>query len=297
MKSDRGREIQVGVMVLFGILVLIGGLMFFKRMNLNSEMVRYAIDFPAVEGLRKGDRVQVRGIRVGQVTSFEFLQGKIRVNIEVEDWVNRHPTAEVVLVMKGLVGEVLIEIEPGGGDTVVLPGHVFAGRNAASMLALGDKVNDSLDHMAALSEELRMFVAQLRGEGLVVGPLAAAERTLLETEGMLKENRDHLREISGSLAGLTAELEAALAGGKLDSTLTVTRNALATFDEAMVSLAATTEEARGILGALSSGEGTAGRLLTDDTLYDRADSTLQSLDRLLDQIRRNPKAMFKASLF
>jgi phospholipid/cholesterol/gamma-HCH transport system substrate-binding protein len=297
MQSDRSREIQVGIMVVVGIVILIAGLMFFKRMSLNSEMVEYAIDFPAVEGLRTGDRVQVRGIRVGQVTGFDFLQGRIRVHIEVEDWVNLHPNAEVVLVMKGLVGEVLIEIEPGGGDTVVLPGHVFNGRNAASMLALGDKVNASLDQMAALSEELRMFVAQLRGEGLVVGPLAAAERTLLETEGMLKENRTNLREITSSLAVLTAELETALGDGKLDSTLTITRKTLASVDSAMVNLGATTEEARTLLAGISAGEGTAGKLFTDESLYDRADSTLQSLDRLLDQIRRNPKAMFKASLF
>jgi phospholipid/cholesterol/gamma-HCH transport system substrate-binding protein len=148
-----------------------------------------------------------------------------------------------------------------------------------------------------LSEELRLFLTQLRAEGLIVGPLAAAERTLLETEGMLKENRANLREITGSLASLTTELDEALGEGKLDSTLTITRSALANFDSAMVSLEATTEEARSILGGLRQGEGTAGRLLTDETLYDRADSTLQSLDRLLDQIRRNPKAMFKASLF
>ena len=91
--------------------------------------------------------------------------------------------------------------------------------------------------------------------------------------------------------------QTALGDGKLDSTLTVTRSAAASFDSAMVSLQATTEEARVILGGLREGEGTVGRLLTDETLYDRADSTLQSLDRLLDQMRRNPKAMFKMSVF
>ncbi len=297
MQSDRRREIQVGVMVVIGIVILIGGLMFFKRMKLNTDMVQYSVDFPAVEGLRKGDRVQVRGIRVGQVTGFEFLAGSIRTKIEVEDWVNLHPNASAVLVMKGLVGEVLIEIEPGVGDTVVLPGHVFVGRNAASMLALGDRVNASLDQMAALSEEVRLFISQLRAEGHIVGPLVAAERTMLETEGMLKENRAALRQIMGSLAVITTELEMAIGDGKLDSTLTVTRNAAASLDSTMVAIRVTTDEARALLVGVREGEGTVGRLMTDDTLYDRADSTLQSLDRLLDQLRRDPKSMFKMSVF
>ena len=42
---------------------------------------------------------------------------------------------------------------------------------------------------------------------------------------------------------------------------------------------------------------TVGRLLTDETLYDQADSTLYSLHRLLDRMRRDPKAMFKMSVF
>jgi hypothetical protein len=37
--------------------------------------------------------------------------------------------------------------------------------------------------------------------------------------------------------------------------------------------------------------------VTDETLYDRADSTLHSMERLLDQMRRNPKAVFRMSIF
>ena len=297
MKSNRSREIQVGVMVVLGIIVLIGGLMFFKRVNLKTGTVIYAIDFPAVEGLRKGDRVQVRGIRVGNVTDFEFLPGVIRTHIEIEDWVELHPDAEAVLVLKGLVGEVLIEIEPGQGDGDVLPGHVFIGRNAASMLALGDKVNEALDHLAILSEETRLFISQLRVEGQIVGVLAGAERTILSTQGMIEENRASLRRTTTSLANITETLDAALAAGQLDSTLIATRMAAVSFDSAMVELRETIKQARGLLARVEAGEGTVGRLFTDESLYDQADSTMYSLHRLIDRMRRDPKAMFKMSVF
>ncbi len=114
---------------------------------------------------------------------------------------------------------------------------------------------------------------------------------------MLKENRADMRRIMDSLVVLTGELERATAGGKLDSTLTVARNAAVSLDSTMVTLRATTEQARQILAGLREGEGTVGRLLTDDALYDRADSTLQSLDRLIDQMRRDPKSMIKMSVF
>ena len=297
MKNYRKREIQVGVMVVIGIIVLIGGLLFFKRVNLRTGNVTYAIDFPAVEGLRKGDRVQVRGIRVGQVTGFEFLPGVIRTHIEVEDWVELHPNAEPVLVLKGLVGEVLIEIEPGYGNSVVLPGHTFVGRNAASMLALGDKVNEALDHMTVLSEEARLFIAEVRAEGQILGTLGAAERTILSTEGMIEENRANLLRITASLATLTEALDATLAGGQIDSTLIATRMAAASLDSTMLVLRETLLQAGDLLAGIEAGEGTVGRLFTDDTLYDQADSTMYSLHRLIDRMRRDPKAMFKVSVF
>ncbi len=296
MTSQRMRDVQVGLMVVVAIIVLIGGLMFFKRVSLDQDMAVYHIDFPAVEGLRQGDRVQARGIRVGQVAGFEILPDKVRVTVEVEDWLELHRDASIVLVMKGLVGEMLVEIEPGDGEAVS-PGHVFTGRNAASMLELGDKARKTLDQVSALSEEVRLFLSQLRAEGQIIGPLAAAERTLLETEGMLKENRADLRRLTTGLAALTGELEAALGDGKLDSTLMVTRRAAASLDTTMGELRGVTARAGDVLAALERGEGTAGKLLRDPALYDRADSTLQSLDRFLDQLRRNPKAMIRMSLF
>jgi len=296
MSQQRSREIQVGVMVIAAVIILIGGLMFFKRVSLDTDMTYYAVDFPAVEGLRKGDRVQVRGIRVGAVQDFEILPDKVRVHLEIEDWVRLYDNAEVVLVLKGIVGEVLVDIEPGTG-TLVKPGHHFVGRNAASMLALGDKVNASLDQLAALSEEVRGFVGELRGQGLVTGTLASAERTILQAEGTIAENREALRVVTTNLASLTATLDVALGEGKLDTTMGAVRTAAQDLSVTLAGLDSTNHRLGELLARLEAGEGTAGMLLQDPSLYAQTDSTLQSLHRLIDQMRRNPKAMMEMSLF
>jgi phospholipid/cholesterol/gamma-HCH transport system substrate-binding protein len=44
---------------------------------------------------------------------------------------------------------------------------------------------------------------------------------------------------------------------------------------------------------LDQGQGSAGLLLNDPGLYTTADSTMTSLKRLLDEMRRNPKRYFK----
>lgn len=296
MNQQRSREIQVGVMVAIGIVIFIAGIMFFKRVSLDTDMVKYSVDFSAVEGLRKGDRVQLRGIRVGAVQGFEVLPGKVRVHVEIEDWVRLYDNAKVVLVLKGLVGEVLVDIEPGDG-TLVQPGHVFEGRNAASMLALGDKVNAALDQVTALGDDMRGLIGEVRGDGLITDLLATAERTMLELEGTVAENRSTLRELTTNLADLTGSLDEALGEGQLDTTLIAARDAAEGLTATMAALDETNARLAGLLEKLESGDGTAAMLLNDPSLYVQADSTLQSLQRLTDQLRRNPKSMLKMSLF
>lgn len=296
MDQQRKRELQVGIIVIAAAVILIGGLMFFKNMRLNGGTNIYAADFVAVEGLKIGDRVQVRGIRAGSVTTFDFIPGGVRVFFELENWVKLNADAQVVLVQKGIVGEMVMEIDPGSTD-VVKAGHVFAGRSATSMLALGDKVDVSLEEFTALAAELRLILVQLRDEGQVVGLMTTTRRTLDEVNASLAENRDDVRRIVRNVADLTENLNQALGDGKLDSTLTVARRATASLDSTAIEIAAVARQSRNLLTKLETGEGSAARFLNDPSLYDRADSTLQSLDRLVDMMRRDPKHFFKVSVF
>jgi phospholipid/cholesterol/gamma-HCH transport system substrate-binding protein len=296
MEHQRSRELQVGVTVIAAVAIIIGGLMFFKNMRLNSSTNEYAAEFVAVEGLKIGDRVQVRGIRAGSVTKFDFVPGGVRVFFELEGWVRLHEDAEVVLVQKGIVGEMVVEIAPGDA-LVVKQGHLFTGRSATSMLALGDKVDVSLAEFTALAKELRLILVQLRDEGQVVGLMTSTRLTLDELNASLAENRDDMRRIVGNVARLTDTLNHSLGDGKLDSTLAIARHATSQLDSAAVEIAAVARQSRGLLTKLDTGEGTASRLLNDPALYDRADSTLHSLDRLVDLMRRDPKHFFKVSVF
>jgi phospholipid/cholesterol/gamma-HCH transport system substrate-binding protein len=52
-----------------------------------------------------------------------------------------------------------------------------------------------------------------------------------------------------------------------------------------------------ILSGISSGEGSAGKLMTDDSLYTNLSNTLYSLDQLLKDMQENPKRYVHFSLF
>ena len=52
-----------------------------------------------------------------------------------------------------------------------------------------------------------------------------------------------------------------------------------------------------LVTGMSKGEGTAGKLMTDDSLYVNLSNTLYSLDMLLKDLKENPKKYVQFSVF
>ena len=71
------------------------------------------------------------------------------------------------------------------------------------------------------------------------------------------------------------------------STLARTSDSL---DRAVASL-------RAVLDRIDRGEGTLGRLSTDDSLYQNLNRAAESVSALLDDVRANPKKYINVSIF
>jgi len=65
----------------------------------------------------------------------------------------------------------------------------------------------------------------------------------------------------------------------------------------LADLKKTLEGTSGLLKNLNEGKGSAGQLLTDDSLYTNLSGTLQSLNLLLQDMKANPKKYVHFSLF
>jgi len=298
MNKSRGRltEVQVGVLTIAAVVVLIAGMMWFKNLDFTRGSATYFVDFPQVEGMQAGDRVQVRGIRMGEVESFAMLPGAVRVEIVVNGETPLREDAEIILGEKGIVGEVVVDIEPGTEGKVVPPGYIFEGRTAGTIAAMTDAAGDALAEMRTLTAKVTELVDEVRDQGKVVETLAQANQTLDQVDKMLNENHTKVRVILDNLVSTTANLRTLLASGVLDTTLNRTTAAMSNAETLLASLDESAARLNGILTDLDEGNGTAGGLLKDPALYARTDSTLTAVQRLLDEMRRNPKKYFKLNL-
>jgi phospholipid/cholesterol/gamma-HCH transport system substrate-binding protein len=291
----RFSEYQVGLLTVIALVVLVGGMMWLKNIDLTKGSRLYQVDFARVEGMRVGDKVQVRGIRMGEVTDMHIMQSAVRVELALDETVDLREDAVVTLGEKGIVGEVVIEIDPGTGDEV-LEGHIFSGRTAGTIASMTDAAGAALAEMRELTRKVTELVEQVREEGKVTETLVQANETLVKVDQMVEQNHSDVVVILENLRVTTDKLRELMESERIGATIDTAQATLTTADSLMVNLQESSRRLNAILTEVESGDGTAAKLLRDDSLYVTADSTMTSLKRLLDEMRRNPKKYFKLNV-
>jgi phospholipid/cholesterol/gamma-HCH transport system substrate-binding protein len=288
-------ELQVGVLTIAALVVLVGGMMWFKNVDLSRGQNLYQADFTNVAGLRTGDKVQVRGIRMGEVSGMQILQASVRVELRVDEIVDLREDAVVTLGEKGIVGEVVIEIDPGVGGPIQ-EGHIFKGRTAGTIASMTDAAGDALVEMRTLTQKVTELVDQIKTEGKVVETLVQAHDTLNKVDHMVEENHSDIKVILDNLRISSDGLREIVESGRIEQTFDSASAAMATADTLMEVMQEAAHSLNSIMAKVDEGEGTAALLLNDPSLYTTADSTMASVKRLMDEMRRNPKKYFKLNV-
>jgi len=293
---NRINEFQVGILTVAAIVVLVVGMMWFKNIDLSKGQVFYLADFSNVAGLRVGDRVQVRGIRMGEVSGMKILQESVRVEMQLDDTLDLREDAVVTLGEKGIVGEVVIEIDPGVGGKI-MEGHIFNGRTAGTIASMTDAAGDALTEMRVLTAKVTELVEQVKVEGKLVETLQQANETLDKVDNMVESNHSDIAVILKNFRVASEGLREVMESGRVGETFDNASVAMARADSLLDNMQVAAESLNTILAKINEGNGTAALMLNDPSLYASTDSTMNSLKRLLDEMRRNPKKYFKLDVF
>jgi len=83
----------------------------------------------------------------------------------------------------------------------------------------------------------------------------------------------------------------------LDSSMASLRRVVSTLDRVSEDLQATTQSLNVVLGKMRNGEGTLGKLIHDETLYDNLDSLSANLNILVRDLKENPERYVRITLF
>lgn len=297
------KEVKTGILALIAIVILIFGYSFLKGKNLlDSSRTFYAV-YADVEGLSPSSPVTINGLKVGQVTKIGFLDERgllvVTFNIDSEFRFSENSLAQIY--GGGLIG---------GKSLAIVPEY-----EQGNMAHTGDTLPSDIEEgiMELVNERLTPLQVKVERTIVSTDSLLTAVNDVInpQTRQNLRTTFEDLAKAVSSIKNTAASLNGIVAGNsaKINTILSSLENTSGNFSKFSDSLEQVdvTAMARDIEAAianfeqlsekLNSGEGTLGKLLTDETAYQNLENATRQMEELLQDIKLNPKRYVHFSVF
>ena len=296
------KEAKIAVIVTLIMFLFLWGYNFLKGRNLFSAYNYYQAYFEKIDGLQLSNAVTINGFVVGVVSDIEFASEKLD-RLVVEIGVKKNfsiPDNSEMMIASDLLGGKSIILMMGDSETMLKNGGVLPGSiapdlvetiigklipivdNANQLMASIDSLLQTLQHTFDddLQKNIQSIVANV--EQLVSGErkkIAAILTNFESVSGNLQKSNEDISKLMANLNSFSETLAAS--------------DVKNTVDHANRSLM----QLNTLLSGINEGEGTIGQFARNDSVYIYLQRSLNDLDRLLIDLRENPKDYVHFSLF
>ncbi len=290
----RNVELQVGSLVLVAIVAISFGLLFLKEFKFRTATWPVEVNFPEASGLSVGAPVLIRGVEAGKVQSIDLDRENVRVVLGIEEGVEISEDA-LFVIQPDMMGPTYVTVKQGESEIPLEPKAEVTGVAHVELAALLENSAGLLLRVDRLTRRFAEFVESGKIDTLIADLGGGARELRLlaaESRETLPASLARLDELSSELSGFLRENGPQLGIGL---------ERFVALSEELEVLAADMRAASGGLKFMSeqveSGQGTLGRLIAEEDLYLRMQSTLEEVDSLLADIKADPTRYLTFELF
>jgi phospholipid/cholesterol/gamma-HCH transport system substrate-binding protein len=312
------KEFKIGMLVIAGLVLLILGVNYLKGFNPFSPSNTYYASYEKIDGLSVSNPILVNGFKVGQVTDVRFSDagdGTLLVAFDIEQSNLKMPDdTRAKIFSSDLFGTKAIDLIAGESPTLALPGDTLiadlemgiAEAVRIELLPLKNKTGQLIDGVDDILENLKSVFEADATLGLPTAfeslqrTMESLEKTSLQLDAMVAENRSTLGSIMENVDGITTnlknhndELANVMTNFSDISDSLAAVNFAATINRADRSLAQIEEITRKI----NRGQGSLGQLVNSDSLHEGLLTTNQELQYLINDLYLNPWRYVRVSVF
>lgn len=309
------KEIKIGFTLLITLAVFIWGYSFLKGKNILKPVDTYYVVYEKVGGLQQSAPVIVNGVQIGIVENVQFMPDyrtiAVRLIIDRNYRIPRNSVAKIY--SSDIMGTKSIEL-------VLSPSSEFH-INRDTLRAeiepdLKEEINLQLVPLKLKAEELMgsidsilVIIQAVFNENFqdnfmnsfesISRTISSLERSIHAVDTILTDEDSNFSRTIANLQSITAnfknnneEISQILTNMSSITDSLVKADVQGTIHNLNESLAQITI----MLDKINSGEGTAGALIHDKELYDNLAKASNSLDRLLNDFRNDPRRYVNVSL-
>lgn len=300
------REIKTGIVAVGVIALSIWGYNFMKGLNLFDGPLRtYITEYSNVQGLNTSSVVTINGVDVGKVVNIKFnkspeKRGRLLVEFSVETDFEFSKKSVAKIYSASLMGGKSLAIIPSYEGEIAEPGDFLEGEIESDIFS---SVTEKLNPLQAKVENVIVSADSLMvGLNEIID--AKSRANLKSSISNLDETIANFKSVSKSIDKLMIENEKKL-GNTLSNAETMTQNfaklsdslANANLGLTVKKLETTVTSINKILSSIESGEGSLGKLVKDESMYNNLTNSSKELEELLREMKLHPKRFVHFSLF
>jgi phospholipid/cholesterol/gamma-HCH transport system substrate-binding protein len=301
MRSRTIREGSVGLLILVGLGILAGLVLWLRGFQPGNRRYRVTIDFPDVAGMQTGAPVRYRGVTVGRIVAVRPGTNAVEVDVEISPATLVMPTdVDVQANQSGLIGETSVDIIPQtevskealaanplspdcSNQVIICNGAHLQGEIGVSFNQL---ITSSTKFADLFSNP--QFFAELRDLTRNTSAAAVGVTNLTgEVSSLARSVQQDLRQVSrATTSSSTSISEAAsqigLTASQVNGLLTENRTALVS---TLTNISRTSEQLQSALGGISSASGQSGAIIQNlEVLSANAAQASENLRNLTETV-------------
>ncbi|MFK7951641.1 MAG: MlaD family protein [Ekhidna sp.] len=282
------KEFKIGLITVVAGALLYYGFNFLRGSDLFSPSNRYYVMYTNVTGLSVSNPIYFNGLPVGRVSGFKLQQkkGRIVVSLDVDEGVFIGQDATATLANDGLFGGKAVLLDVGISSVAMEAGDTLESVMDEGML---DQIEPITDNLNTTITKINTLLDHLNNTD-ITGAVDTIKYSIgLLTEKMNKidvqEPINNMNDMILSFKDRSDQLEGVLNSSKslMDSLNSLPLNSV--IDNLNGSMAKMNE----MMAAIQSEEGTIGKLINNDSVYNSMNQVMLDLDALLIHFNNYPK--------
>lgn len=299
------KELKIGVFAVTVLVVSFFMINYLRGEDILDREIEVTSRFETVEGLVASAPVYIKGYKAGKVSevSYDPQTEDFKVTCAISKDFRIPSDSRMTIYSVDIMGGKGVKIDLGSSSSQAADGDMLAPAFEAGLMdGLAAGIGPLMENVNGLLDSLNVTVAGVNrmlsdgNQEHISSMLAHLEETMADLEKLssavggksedIEAVIDNVSALSSRFGGIADQVDTTLAGvssivGKVNGTDI----------EGLVS------SLRNLLDNINDPEGTVGRLMSDDSVYNSVDSLLVDIDELVRKIQENPKKYIRISVF
>lgn len=299
------KELKIGIFVVVVIVASFFMINYLRGEDIFNNEIELSSTYENVEGLVPSAPVFIKGYKAGKVTEVEYQpeSESFKVVCSIKKEFRIPADSRMTIYSVDIMGGKGVRIDLGSSEASASDGGILESSFEAGLMdglaggvgPLMEKVTSTLDNLSVTISGVNRLLSD-ENQSRISSTLAHLEKAMTD-----------ISHVSDCFEGKTEELEdfidnLSVLSEQLNSISEKADSAMGEVDSIAASLsgsdiAGVISSFKELLESVNDPDGTIGKLLVDDALYDSIDSLLNDIDLLVSKIQENPKKYLKISVF